>query len=528
MRSTFCLGLLLLVFAPTFVSAQSRSGGIITAEVAERHGLVREWLTKVEVSDRGRVEHITQHVSDTLNHMVFEVVAGNEVHRYSERDRNAFGEQLGRDGAKAAATEMFNELEAVGKKPVVKSHVIPEVFLYLVTNRATVQAINGETGETLWTKQIGRSDFPTTAVAANDAQVAVCNGSTIYVLDRRTGGIVWSRVAIGSIAAGPAIVGDQVKVPMISGTVEAYRIDSEKLYPPQIYRSQGTIYQQPIVTPRSVAWTTEQGHMYVTDAESGKPRFRLEASDTFVGGVAYLAPRYFYVASFDGYVYCLDEVNGNQLWRYSCGATISQTPLAVGETVYVVTDEGQLHAIDYLTGMLKKVKLPKDAAAKPDPAEPSPVWPVASGVRGVLAASPTKLYCLGRPGQMLILDSNSGAQLATLPIGGQTILLHNNVTDRLVLGTATGTLQSLHERQLSWPNGPYVHTNELEKQKAKRPVVVQATEVAEEPMKEAPVDPFGKKPMEADPFGPPKPADDPFGPAKPMPKEDKPVDDPFG
>ncbi|HTN77803.1 MAG TPA: PQQ-binding-like beta-propeller repeat protein, partial [Pirellulaceae bacterium] len=318
-------GLLGLALVSCFANfaAPALASDLISVEAASRAGLTRGWFTQVQINrSNGRLLYITQHVSDVHNQQVFDVVAGTELYRYADRDRDAFGEALGRDGAKARATEKYNELEAQGKKPVVKNYVVPDVTIYAVTDRGLIQAIDGASGQTLWAKTVGNANYPTTNVAANDTHVAVCNGSTIYVLDRRDGTALWQREALGVISAGPAITNTSVSAPMVSGSVETFRTDTQKRYSPYIYRSQGIIYTQPIMTPRnSMAWATERGHMYVAEGSTGKPRFRLEASDTIIGGVAYLLPKYFYVASYDGYVYCLDEVNGSQLWRYSCGSS---------------------------------------------------------------------------------------------------------------------------------------------------------------------------------------------------------------
>src|SRR5690606_29701649 len=110
----------------------------------------------------------------------------------------------------------------------------------------------------------------------------------------------------------------------------------------------------------------------------------------------------------DGYVYCSDEIKGNMLWRYSTGDSISQSPVAVGDTVYVVTNEGRLHAIDYASGMLKEIKTVADpsaatAAAAPAsqaapaapaaPKAPNEVrrWPIVSGVKSIVSVSPTRI-----------------------------------------------------------------------------------------------------------------------------------------
>jgi hypothetical protein len=386
-----------------------------------------------------------------------------------------------------------------------------------VTDRGVIHALDGETGQTLWTQDIGSPGFPTTAATANDSFVALCNGSTIYMLDRRNGQILWSRRAIGAVAAGPAITEEMVAVPMLNGAVENYRVEGQRTGP-NIYKSKGSIFVAPVPTARSVAWTTDLGHMYVTDASTGKPRFRLEASDTIVGGVAYLPPRYLFTASFDGYAYGVDEISGDQLWRYSSGSTISQTPVAIGESVFVVTDQAELHAIDANTGGPKEVKskqrLAAEAAAAMDPAaaavpppsnEPRVNWPVVRGIKSIISASPTRLYCLGRPGQLMIVDIRSGALLGVMQIGVQDVVLHNQATDRLILGTSAGLVQCLQERQFAWPHGPIVHAVEMEKLAPRREVIQQPAPAAPMPaVQPMPMENMPNPPTVVDPFAPAK------------------------
>lgn len=546
-------------------AAQGRNIGLISSEAARRNGLELAWHTHAQVNrSNGRVTNITQYVGEWV---YYEVKLGKLTWRFSERDRTPEGDMLGRDGAQALANAKMKDLTDSHLSPTLETHVKADVRLYVVTDHGLLQAINGETGETLWAQQVGNPTYPTTAAGANEMYVAVCNGSTIYCYDRRNGDLVWTREARYTVVAGPAVTDSIVSVPTIRGVIESYRIDQTKRSLPHIYKSQGYVSMQPMSTPRSVAWGTETGNMYVSDAASGRGRFRLETNSTIVGPPAYLAPGYLYAATLDGYIYCSDEIKGNMLWRYSTGDSISQSPMAVGDTVYVVTNEGHLHAIDYLSGMLKEIKTTTDpdaapaapsaaappAAAPPAAAKASPSqvrrWPIVSGVKSIVSVSPTRIYCLGRPGQLLVIDNNTGSVLGTMQIGSADVVLHNQATDRLILGTSSGLLQCLHEIKLT---EPYVHSFEREKLQAKnREVVQDAGDAAEDaPMEAMPAndDPFGNKPMadpfggapENDPFGeapkkgggapPPTPAnDDPFG--SPPPKSSPPPaaeNDPFG
>ena len=145
---------------------------------------------------------------------------------------------------------------------------------------------------------------------------------------------------------------------------------------------------------------------------------------------------------------------------------------------------------------------------------------VVTGASSIISVSPTRIYCVGRPGQLLIVDRNSGNIQGTMPMGAQDVILHNQATDRLILATSTGLLQCLHETKLTLP---YVHEVEAEKLSSKRPDVIvdPGDKTLDKPM---------DMPMDNDPFGAPaKPADDPFGaPAPAAPDKPAAEEDPFG
>ena len=65
--------------------------------------------------------------------------------------------------------------------------------LLVQTTRGLLAALDGETGRTLWSTQVGPSDRLCTAPAANGEHVVVVNGSLLIVLLRSTGSILWER-----------------------------------------------------------------------------------------------------------------------------------------------------------------------------------------------------------------------------------------------------------------------------------------------------------------------------------------------
>ena len=79
--------------------------------------------------------------------------------------------------------------------------------LFVLTSAGVVQAMDANTGATKWITRIGKPDYPSLGPAANEHLVGVMNGSTLYLLDRATGGIMAQRRVGGPPGGGPALCG---------------------------------------------------------------------------------------------------------------------------------------------------------------------------------------------------------------------------------------------------------------------------------------------------------------------------------
>jgi outer membrane protein assembly factor BamB len=359
---------------------------------------------------------------------------------------------------------------------------VPKTTIYASSQRGMLHAIEGESGRTLWITSVGNSLYPTTAPAANDKYVALCNGSTIYVLRTSDGSVAWSKSAMGSPGAGPALTDEFIFIPMISGQVETYMLDEPKR-PAGVYRSFGHTIVQPVVSSNSVAWPTDSGNIYVGYAHSPGLRFRLQTADSIESGPAFLAPDKVIVTSLDGYIYCLDEKKGNILWRFTTGEPISESPIARGDSVYAISKRGNMYAIDVSTSMER--------------------W-VTSGFRSYLAGSENRLYCLDTRGDMAILDRASGSRMGTLGGIADDAPFVNTQTDRIFLVMSTGLMQCLHETTLPFP---LVHYQLEPAAKAAAARKGQQPD-AEEKMPAGDADPFGGPATKAAPGA----AADPFAP----------------
>lgn len=517
-RATLFLATLLAGIGPwNPAAAQSSGSGLLPTNVARQFGLERAWFTHVDVGRGvGRVNQVTTNVNTANIHTFAEVTQGSSRWLFSEKDRDSFGQLLGIEGAKKKAQEQIANLKRLFPKAAEATMLVrsvPEVTLYATTDQAIVHAIDGETGKTRWVTRCGDSRHPTTAAAANNEYVVVCNGSNLFVLQAADGKLKWQRQVFGAPGAGPAISNEFVFVPMADGAIESYTLADSK-EKPWIYKSTGRALVRPGVGFEALGWPTDRGHFYVASASARSIRYRLELNEQIESSPAFAPPDKLLVTTTRGYVYCLNPLRqyDNIVWRFSSGESMSQSPVVVDDAVYAVTDNGQMLSLDLnssVGGVLK--------------------WQ-ATGVTRFLAASEKKLYVVGSVGRILVLDRTSGGRLGTIPLDEFDLQITNPMTDRMYFGTRTGAIQCVREMGRQWPmlHGDLINAA---KTTAPKPKVIQQGLPADDGKPAAP-------PTD-DPFAPaaPKPAggeDDPFaappgggGGGGQMPAA-KPSDDPFG
>jgi hypothetical protein len=386
--------------------------------------------------------------------------------RFRPSDRDTYGELLGAEGIDAAAEQRVESLTAAQIESTATRIDVPRMRLFATASNAVIHAVDGENGQTLWQRRVGSGLFPSFRVAANEEHLAVVNGSTLYILDQETGRELWHRATVSIPGAAPALSAEYAFVPTVTAGLEVYVLDASHA-PETIYHASGRNVVQPVVTTRSVTWPTNRGHMYVAEANGIGLRFRVEANREIVAQAGFRPPNLLYITSIDGYVYCVDDMKRQVIWNVSLGTPMSESPVAAGDAVYVVTDEAELMSLDALTG--------------------EPIWGPALNIKRLLTISEDRVYALDRRGDLVMISTETGARMRTCSLNGTAISFVNTQTDRLFLTNPQGLVVCIHEDKHEFP---HLHVD-----------VGEATsEDADAPVKKN--DPAAKpKVDEADPFG---------------------------
>ena len=306
--------------------------------------------------------------------------------------------------------------------------------------------------------------------------------------------------------AGPVSLGKRIYVPSVENRVEVYNLDVFN-WKPELLSSNGRVLSQPVLGQRSIAWSTDQGNVYVAGTAKASMWYRVNTIGKVIAPIAYQAPGRYVANCVDGFVYCVDELTGDMVWRQSLGEVLTNEPVLVKNRAYIVSRDKTCYCLDMRNGDI--------------------IWSQPNMQR-IVAASGKRLYALDRLGNLMILNLESGGRVKAVAAGKVDFVVSNPLTDRIYMGTRTGLIQCVREIHQTYPllhideTALAVAEDEEEDQNAGQP--------ANDPMAPAgnPMPPAvpgnnpfgGNKPPANNPFAPGNnggannpPANNPFAPA---------------
>jgi hypothetical protein len=322
----------------------------------------------------------------------------------------------------------FAQVQLDRARDHVERAVLKGDRLTVLTSAGLVHEFNALTGETAWIAPIGNSNYPSLGPAASDQFVALLNGSTLYVLDRVDGRPVFIRRVSGAPGAAPALSKDYVFVPLVNGRMEAYPL-GRQVFTPWYYQSFGRAMVAPLTTPESIVWSTDSGRLYVGNCNALGLRFRLETGSQIVAPPGYKTP-FVYVASMAGEVFAMHETSGMQQWKFPTGFPVTRSPAAIGEEVFVTSDEPALHCVEAKDGHER--------------------WEVPH-VTQFAARSKDRVYVVDDLRSLIVLDAKSGARVGQIATNQSIVSLVNDQTDRVYLVSTAGIVECLHEIEAKEP-----------------------------------------------------------------------------
>ncbi|MBM4074661.1 MAG: pyrrolo-quinoline quinone, partial [Planctomycetes bacterium] len=325
----------------------------------------------------------------------------------------------------------------------VRHITVDEDAVYVQARSGMTTAFSAETGQQLWAIQLGRFDQPSFPVVSNENLALIVVGSTMYGVDKRSGGISWQLVVPGQPSTAPAVDEDQLYLGTLDGGVFAFNIRTiRKLHQQQKlpqwshdalvwrYRAGKEITSPPIPVGRAVVLGSRDGALYSINAIDRSLIFQLETDGAIVAPLARVEQTVF-MASEDNTFYSLDlAAKGQILWKFTTGRPVRKAPVIVGPDLFILPERGGIVSLDPATGKER--------------------WAM-SNVTNFHAVVGKSLFVSNIEGNLIQIARASGAVQGTLPAKNFSVQVANDRTNRIFLANDRGLVVGLRGKGETLP-----------------------------------------------------------------------------
>ncbi|MGB4740487.1 MAG: PQQ-binding-like beta-propeller repeat protein, partial [Fuerstiella sp.] len=233
--------------------------------------------------------------------------------------------------------------------------------LYVQSSGGILTVFNAENGRKLWSAQIGRLNEPASSAISNKNLFVVVVGPVIYGFNKFTGVPVFEQRLPKPPSASPVINESTLFVPVLGGAIYAYSLgvleysyrygklpDTEAR--PFLWRYIGKeeIIRPPALGEKALAFATEAGNLIsiaTRGTTPGRTEFQMQLSYPASAALAIAdnkSSSSILMLTEDNLAFSVDLLKGSTEWVYPMGRPMRETPIVIGDDVYVVTTEGSL------------------------------------------------------------------------------------------------------------------------------------------------------------------------------------------
>ncbi|MDR3638292.1 MAG: PQQ-binding-like beta-propeller repeat protein [Isosphaeraceae bacterium] len=327
---------------------------------------------------------------------------------------------------------------------------VADTLLFAQTNYGNLHAYDAESGQYLWTVDLGRPTGAASPASVNSYAVFITNANYLYALDRRSGRPIWT-AELPALPTSPTACDEhRVMVGLQNGKVYAYmgRLQKiqvatptgsrEEIKPtPDIawnWMTNGVVTGRPLPAGPVAAFGSSDSKVYVAQSEAPVMIYRFNAAGPVVAPLAGHGTRTLLIPSVDKNVYALDLWTAETKWIHSTGAPVETEPLVAGDDIYVVNSAGMLSSLDPNTGAAR--------------------WIVPTHGGRLLSVGQSRVYLESENDDLFIVDRGTGQTVADprttfvragLNLREFTLGPTNRQNDRLYIGTPSGLLFAARE-----------------------------------------------------------------------------------
>jgi outer membrane protein assembly factor BamB len=252
-----------------------------------------------------------------------------------------------------------------------------------------LHGVDAHTGKELWSveQQVPRLSLRGTAtpIIAKDAAISGFDNGKVMAVSLNTGDTVWDTALatphgrteldrLVDIDSAVRAVGENIFATGFQGRAAMLAADSGQIW----WAHDMSSYRGLAVDADNLYVTQSDGIMVALRQRDGSELWRNQNLKLRRLSPPVLTTTAVVVADFQGYVHWLDKTTGELVAReHITSDRVSNAPVAIGDTVVLLTDGGKMAAYRANPGAARRASTPAPAAAAPTPPAEAPPTPPA-------------------------------------------------------------------------------------------------------------------------------------------------------
>ena len=346
--------------------------------------------------------------------------------------------------------------------------------VFVMDGEATVTAVDANSGSVIWKTDVKREEAEKRAsifsmqfggasggggfgggVAVGGGKVFVASGyRSVSALDQTTGAVLWSTPVDVPIHGAPTVAGPRVYVVDVENQIFAFDVNTGRQTwayrgipePARLMRA-----TSPAVTGDTVIAPFSSGELVALRASTGQAVWNQTLSRTSrtsalseirdIAGRPVVSRGIVYAVGHSGVMSAIDVRTGEPKWQLPISGV--NAPLAIGDVVYVVSKDGELTVVNRDTGQVYWTRDLNEGRVRQEGGlfgffdrTVRPKW------SGPLMAS-NRLLLANSDGELVAFDPKTGAQTASLKLGGPVYIAPAAYNGAVYVLTDNGDLVSI-------------------------------------------------------------------------------------